>query len=82
MVIITFGSVFYYYILDAEHRKELEKINKIESHHIKELQRLEFLRSQTKPCNAGNFTDPRSCYNESGFTCSWNELAKRCDQKS
>lgn len=82
MFIITFGVVFYYYVLDAEHRRELDKINKMEALHNKELQQLETLRSQTVPCQIGNFTDPRSCYIDSGFECSWNELAKRCDQKA
>lgn len=82
VLIITIGVVVYYYILDADHKKESDKIAKMEANHNRELQQLEAIRAQTTPCQAGTYTDPRSCYNDSGFTCSWNEMAKRCDQKS
>lgn len=81
VLIITIIVVIYYYVLDAEHKKEEDKIKKMEMNHQRELQQLEIIRSQTMPCQAGTFTDPRSCYNDSNFTCSWNEIAKRCDQK-
>lgn len=82
LLAITVLVLVYYYMLESEHKKELEKINRLEIENKREQQQLEMIRSETVPCQAGSFMDPRSCYYNSGYTCTWNELAKRCDQKA
>ncbi len=72
----------YYYLQEEDHRKELEKINKMEILNRKEQQQITYIRSQSIPCSVAEFSDPRSCYIDSNYTCAWNELAKRCDQKA
>lgn len=66
---------------ESEYQHELEKINKLEDKYTLEKGQLDFIRSQTKTCQVGDFKNPRSCYFDSGYQCSWNDLAKRCDQK-
>ena len=70
----------YYFTMESSYRQELEKINKLESKYSLEKEQLDFIRAQTKPCQVGDFNSPRSCYIESGYQCSWNDPAKRCDQ--
>lgn len=82
MLIVTVIILVYYYLQEEDHRKELEKINRMEIANRKEQQQMAYIRAQTTPCNAGNFMDPRSCYVDSGYSCAWNEVAKRCDQKA
>lgn len=82
ILIITIVILIYYYLLEEDHRKELEKISKMEIANRRELQQMAYIRSQSNPCSVGDFHDPRSCYVDSNYACSWNELAKRCDQKS
>lgn len=79
--ILTIIVLIYYYTQEEDHRKELEKINRMEIANKRELQQLAYIRSQSVPCTVANFTNPRSCYIDSDYTCTWNELAKRCDQK-
>lgn len=75
---ITIGVIIYYYVKSEEHKKELEKISRVEA---KEKE-LEKLRASTVVCPAGTFSTPRSCYEDSNYTCSWNEVTQRCEQKS
>lgn len=82
MLVVTVGFLIYYYLQEDNHKKELEKINRMEIANRKEQQQMAYIRSQTVPCVSGTFNDPRSCYVDSGYTCSWNEIAKRCDQKT
>jgi hypothetical protein len=81
LIIITILAIAYYYVLDSEHKKELAKINKLEILNMKEQQELDIIRSETIPCQSGNFTDPKTCYYNSDYNCSWNEKGRRCDQK-
>lgn len=81
MLIITIVIIIYYYNQEIDHRAELEKIKNIEEKNKKLQQELEFIRSQTTACPVGEFKDPRSCYFDSGYICSWNDVAKRCDAK-
>lgn len=81
ILFVTVTILIYYYIQEEDHKKELEKIARLELANRKEQQQMSYIRSQSSPCNVGNFTDPRSCYIESGYTCVWNEIGKRCDQK-
>lgn len=79
VLVISIGVIVYYYLQENKHKQELEKINKIEQAFRKEQLELETLRAQTTPCPVGNFTNPRSCYIDSNYTCSWNDITKRCD---
>lgn len=81
MIVITIVVLIFYYVQEADYKKEIEKLSKLENQKRLELQQLELLRSQTKPCQAGNFLSPRSCYIDSGYSCSWNELTDRCEAK-
>jgi hypothetical protein len=81
ILVITVVILVYYYTQEIDHRKELEKIEKIESKNKQYQNELELIRSQTLPCPVGDFKDPRSCYFDSGYMCSWNDGAKRCDAK-
>ncbi len=81
ILVVTVVILVYYYLQEEDHRKELEKINRMEIANRREQQQMAYIRSQSTPCNAGDFADPRSCYVNSGYACAWNEAAKRCDQK-
>lgn len=81
IIVITIAILIYYYIQENEHRKEIEKIDKIESQKRKEQRELDLIRSQTVPCPVGNFRTPRSCYFDSGYMCTWNDIAQQCDAK-
>lgn len=82
LIVITIIVVTYYYIMDAEYKKELDKINRLESKYIQDQNALQFIRSQSRPCPVGDFKSPRSCYFDSGNTCTWNDAGKRCDAKN
>lgn len=82
ILIITIIILVYYYWQEKDHTVELEKINKMEIANRRELHQLKYIRSQSVPCRAGEFSDPRSCYIDSNYACSWNDRAKRCDQKT
>jgi uncharacterized protein YneF (UPF0154 family) len=81
IIAITIGVIIYYYVKSAEHKKELEKIARVEAQMAQQELELEKLRSQTIVCPVGTFLTPRSCYEDSNYTCSWNEVTKRCEQK-
>lgn len=78
---ITVIILVYYYLLESDHRKELEKIDKMEILNRKEQREMELIRSQSSPCPISNFVTPRACYFDSGYACTWNDVAKRCDLK-
>lgn len=81
ILVVTSVVLAYYYMLEMDHRTELEKIEKIEEKNRLQQQELNIIRSQTNQCPIGEFKDPRSCYFDSGYMCTWNENAKRCDSK-
>ena len=78
---ITVIILVYYYTLEVDHRKELEKIDRMELLNKREHREMELIRSQSSPCPVGNFTNPRACYYDSGYMCTWNDVARRCDLK-
>jgi hypothetical protein len=80
LIIITLIITVYYFIKQNDYYQEIEKIKRLEIIENENKKRLERLRTHTKPCNE-NYKDPRSCFFNSGFTCSWNELTKRCEIK-
>jgi hypothetical protein len=80
LIVITVGVLIYYYTQQMKHLKELEKIAALEIKQAKADQALEVLRSQTTPCpSATIYKDPRTCYTESNYTCSWNDATQRCE---
>jgi len=81
LIIITIIILIYYFMQDADYQREMIKINKIERRDNLAKQELELIRSQTVPCLVGDFQNPRSCFIDSGYSCSWNERAKRCDAR-
>jgi len=62
------------------HQDQLLKINRLEEIHKEEHQIIKHNRSITEPCQTPNLTNPRDCYFGSNYKCSWNELAKRCNE--
>jgi hypothetical protein len=81
ILVITIIVLFLYIKKEREHHKELDKIRRLEKQIKKEKYRLTNIRKQTKPCPVRGFTDPRNCYVQSNYRCSWNEQADRCDRK-
>lgn len=81
LLIITLIVIIYYYSQEANYRREMEKISALEKQQQQYEANLEMIRSRTTPCDVPNLMTPRSCYIDSGMTCSWNEQAKRCDKK-
>jgi hypothetical protein len=74
--------IFYFYIYIRryeDHKLELDKIKRIEEETILKEEELSALKTKTFPCET-NYTDPRSCYIDSGYSCTWNEEINRCDQ--
>lgn len=81
IIIITIIIGIHYYIQENDYRIEMEKINQLEAERMKMQQQLEIIRSKTIPCHIPNLNNPRSCYIDSGYLCSWNAEANRCDKK-
>ena len=79
--LVALTVIAIYMINERDHRREMEKIRRLEAKIEKEKRDLEHVRSQTDPCPVTGLTDPRSCYLQSNYRCSWNELGKRCDLK-
>jgi len=83
IIAITVGVLIYYYIQQMKHLKELEKIAAIEIKQAKADRELEALRSLTNPCPSTTvYKDPRTCYVESNYTCSWSDATQRCEANS
>jgi len=78
---ITVIILIYYYSQEADYKRELDKIDRLEKKQFARQRELEIIRTQTMPCQMGNFTTPKSCYFDSGYACTWNELTNRCDSK-
>ena len=81
IIVITIFIVLHYMTKNNEHDDEMKKILLIESIDKKKNNALEKLRKNTQACPMGNFNDPRSCYTNSDFQCSWNLKTKRCETK-
>ena len=79
IIVITAIVIFYYYTQEEQYKKELDRISRIEDKYMHDQAELDMIRSQSKPCQVGDFKTPRSCYFDSGYSCSWNDMAKRCD---
>ena len=81
LIIITLFMIAIYIMKERNHSKELEKIDRLEQKIRNEEAELERIRSRTTPCQIDNLCTPGSCYHGSNYKCTWNEEAKRCDQK-
>mgnify|MGYP006413104061 CR=1 FL=1 len=81
LFVVTIIIVIYYYFQEKNHRQELEKIEKMERNDVQRKQEMKVIRAKSTPCNVGNYSDPRSCYFDSGYQCKWNEIGNRCDKK-
>jgi hypothetical protein len=79
-MIITILIIIYYFIKQNDYYQEIEKIKRLEALKKKKNIRLKRLRTHTKPCGT-YYKDPKSCFFNSGFSCSWNELTDRCEKK-
>ena len=66
---------------ERDYNKEIDKIRMLEEKRRKQEFDIEQKRKLTTPCPTPNLTNPKSCYLDSDYMCSWNELANRCDQK-
>jgi hypothetical protein len=82
VIVITAAILMYYYAQEADYRREIDKINRLEIKNFKEQRDLDIIRSQTMACPRGDFKTPRSCYFDSEYMCSWNDVANRCDMKN
>jgi hypothetical protein len=81
VIIITLFMIAYYIYKERDHASELKKIERLEKMMIEEEEKLDKIRSTTIPCPVPHLKTPRTCYINSNYRCSWNEQAKRCDQK-
>ena len=81
IISITLIVLYLYILSEHEHKKELEKIKQLEIKLDEEQKQLELIRSKTTPCSISDLNDPKSCYHNSNYTCTWNYEAKRCDMK-
>lgn len=81
VIFVTFIIIILYIRSTISHNEELDKIKMLEHKRKLELDNLEIIRSRTQPCPYFTYNNPRSCYYDSKYRCSWNEQAKRCDKK-
>lgn len=82
IILVTIFAIYYYMKQQYKHKLELIKIEKLETKYNEKRKRLEEERSRTIACPISNLKNPRDCYFKSGFNCSWNERAARCDKKN
>jgi hypothetical protein len=81
IMVITIIMLTYYYVQEGDYKKEIEKIDKLENRKWRDQRELDMIRAQSLQCPYGDFRSPRSCYFDSGYACTWNDLAQRCDAK-
>ncbi len=81
VITISIFIIVIYLLSRRDHQKEIAKIEMLELKYKEEKEELDKIRQKTKPCTETGLTTPRSCYFQSMYKCSWNEDAKRCDQR-
>lgn len=79
ILIITFIVLICYYLQQAQYQREMDKIVFLELEMTRRNKELDQIRSMTTICPVPNLSAPRDCYINSGYTCSWNDVANRCD---
>jgi len=78
--IVTIIILVLYLGNERSHTAELDRIKLLEQKMKLKHENLMVIRAKTQPCRYKNLNDPRSCYMQSNFVCTWNEEAERCDQ--
>ena len=81
IILLTLALCGVYFYKNMEHQKELDKIKDLETKQEEKQNKLNGIRKNGSPCPIPNLNDPRSCYTQSNYGCTWNELAERCDKK-
>lgn len=81
VIIITLCIMYLYYGQVSNYNKEMEKIKMIEQKNNQKQKLIDYARSLSTPCQIPNLTDPKSCYINSNYQCTWNEVGERCDKK-
>lgn len=79
IIIITCIIIYTYIYYDSRYIIELEKIKYLELKKRIRDNELSEIRKLTKACPVENLNNPRKCYFDSNYKCSWNEKAERCD---
>ena len=81
--VLTITIIFLVLYLNNEkkHTMELKKIELIEAQMKKKKDDLINKRLKTIPCPVSNLNQPRNCYFDSNYTCSWNNETERCEKK-
>ena len=76
IIIIMSISVYYLYYMN-DYDRELDRIAEIEKRMNLAETDLKNKRMNLKACSY-NYTNPRDCYVQSGYTCKWDEDAGFC----
>ena len=79
IIFITLIFVLKYLTSVSNYNYELDRIDILERELLKKNRQIRMARSQTIRCPNITLKTPRSCYIDSNFTCSWNEVAERCN---
>ena len=77
VILITVSVVIFYILGAMDHNHEIEKIKLLEDKY----REINNYRSKSTACPIPGLDDPKKCYFNSNYTCSWNEDARRCDLK-
>ncbi len=81
LIIITILVIYFYMVNERDHRIEIEKIERMERMQMERDRDLILIRAKTTPCPTVGLDNPRACYVDSGYKCTWNDMAERCDKK-
>ena len=79
IILVTLFVIAIFMVNEKAHREELNKIRHLERVRNDEIDKLNTIRMRSTPCPVSRLEDPRTCYFQSNYRCSWNEDAKRCD---
>lgn len=81
VIIITTIIAILYVRSVIQHNFEIEKIESIEKNKRDIQDQINIIRLRTTKCPFYTENNPRSCYFDSRYKCSWNDEAQRCDLK-
>ena len=81
IIILILVAVFIFIKQYSDYEYQIEKINNLEKKRENKDKKIEYYRDKTKPCHIENLNNPRSCYFNSNYKCSWSEKANRCNKK-
>ena len=80
ILILIIISIYLFINKYSVHKKEIDKINKMEDNFERAHERIKYFRSKTIPCDIPNLTNPRDCYFGSSYKCSWDKNSNRCNR--